>query len=486
MVDYTRVLKRLDENRWELPQSYKPEMRVPGIIYADDTLLRYVAEDPCVEQVANVASLPGIVGYSQAMPDVHWGYGFPIGGVAATAVDEGGVVSPGGVGFDINCGVRLLRTDLTESDVRPRLKELIATLFRDIHTGTGAGQRLKLSAREIGQVLREGGAWAVSRGMGDPEDLEVTEEGGRMEGVDVATVGDRPRTRGGPQLGTLGSGNHFLEVQVVDEVLDPEAASVMGIHEAGQVAVMTHTGSRGLGHQVCTDSLKAIEDASRRYGIQVADRQLASVPVSSPEGAAYMSAMGSAANFAWANRQCIAHWARQCFEQVFGLSWEELGIRQVYDVSHNMAKVETHDVAGKKTRLCVHRKGATRAFPPGHSDIPDRYREIGQPVLIPGDMGRYSFLAVGVATAMEASFGSTCHGAGRAESRTRAKKLLSGRDIGQELEERGIVAKAHGWASLAEEASAAYKDVADVARVAESAGLSRNVARLRPLGVIKG
>ena len=485
-MDFTNILKRLDENTWELPPDYKPGMRVPGRIFADDSLLPLIIEDTSVEQVANVAFLPGIVRHSLAMPDIHWGYGFPIGGVAATAVDGDGVISPGGVGFDINCGIRLLRTDLTEQEVRPRIKDLIAILFRDIHTGSGSGSRLKLDRKEMDRVLRAGGRWAVENGLGDPDDLEVTEDNGCIRETDPSALGDRPRTRGASQLGTLGSGNHFLEVQAVDEIIYPEAASAMGITEAGQVTVMIHTGSRGLGHQACTDALKVVESASGRFGIELPDRQLASVPVSSPEGADYLAAMRAAANFAWANRQCIAHWARESFEQVFGRSWSDMGMSQVYDLSHNMAKIESHLVDGTATSLCVHRKGATRAFPPGHPEVPERYRKIGQPVLVPGDMGRYSFVAVGGLKAMDLSFGSACHGAGRAESRTRAKKLLKGRDIGRELEENGIVAMAHGWASLAEEASMAYKDVADVVRVSENAGLTRNVARFRPLGVIKG
>jgi tRNA-splicing ligase RtcB len=484
-MDYKTVLKRLDGDRWELPADYKDGMRVPGTVFADDKLLELIREDQCIEQVANVAFLPGIVGRSMAMPDVHWGYGFPIGGVAATRVEDG-VVSPGGVGFDINCGIRLLRSDLTEADVRPRIDDLISALFRDIHTGTGGGNRVKLDARAVDTVLEKGALWAVEQGMGDPDDLEVTEEGGRMAQANPDVVGQRPRSRGSSQLGTLGSGNHFVEVQVVDEVLDRQAAAAMGLHEPGQVTVMIHTGSRGLGHQVCTDSLKTVDAAARGYGISLPDRQLAAVPVSSPEGQEYLGAMCAAANFAWANRQTIAHFARQSFEQTFGRSWGELGLRQVYDLSHNMAKIETHDVDGKAARLCVHRKGATRSFPPGHPDIPMRYREIGQPVLIPGDMGRSSYVAVGVPEAMGISFGSCCHGAGRVQSRTRVKKMLKGRDIGIELAERGIVAKGHGWASLAEEASEAYKDVATVVRVSEEAGLCKAVVRLRPLGVIKG
>jgi tRNA-splicing ligase RtcB len=480
------VLKKLEGNRWELPRSYKEGMRVPGMVFADEALLEVIVEDQALEQVANVAFLPGIVGYSLAMPDIHWGYGFPIGGVAATAVDQGGVVSPGGVGFDINCGVRLLRTDLTEDEVRPRLKELVAALFRDIPSGLGSGGRLRVDRQEIDQVLRQGAAWAVKRGFGVAADLEVTEERGCIASADPEEVGERPKTRGAPQLGTVGSGNHFLEVQVVDHVFHPEAAEAMGLSQVGQVAVIIHCGSRGLGHQVCTDFLKVIEAASDRYGFKLPDRQLAAVPVTSPEGQSYMAAMQAAANFAWANRQCLAHWTRITFEQVFGRSWTEMGMHQVYDLSHNMAKLEEHVVDGQPMTLCVHRKGATRAFPAGRPEVPDRYRHLGQPVLIPGDMGRYSFVAVAGPLAMERSFGSTCHGAGRAASRAKAKKLLRGHDLKKELEEQGIIALAHGWASLAEEAPLAYKDVIDVMRVADGAGLSRPVARMRPIGVIKG
>ena len=485
-MDYTEVLDRIGDSTWELPTSYKEGMLVPGRIFADDSLLRYIREDPSVEQVANVAFLPGIVGASLAMPDIHWGYGFPIGGVAATDIRRGGVVSPGGVGFDINCGVRLLRTELSEEEVRPHLRDLVAVLFRDIHTGTGSGQRLKLSPQDVTRVLRDGARWAVERGLGHPDDLDLTEEGGCFPEAFDESVGDRPRKRGRSQLGTLGSGNHFLEIQAVDRIFDRPAAEAMGIFESGQIAVMIHTGSRGLGHQVCTDSLKDIGPAARRYGIDLPDRQLASVPVTSPEGADYMAAMQAAANFAWANRQCIAHWTRLSFEQVLGRSWQEMGMWQVYDLSHNIAKIEDHLVDGRPTELCVHRKGATRSFPPGSPHIPERYRDVGQPVLIPGDMGRCSFVSVGVEEAMEVSFGSSCHGAGRAESRTRAKRMLRGRDIREELEAEGVVAMAHGWASLAEEAPVAYKDVEDVVRVSEDAGLARRAIRLRPMGVIKG
>ena len=485
-MEWRKILKKLDDNTWELPQSYKAGMLVPGKVFADDGLLEMINQDQALEQVANVACLPGIVGYSLAMPDIHWGYGFPIGGVAATAVDQGGVVSPGGVGFDINCGVRMLRTGLTESDVRPRLQQLMETLFRKVPTGLGGGGPLRLDRKELDQVLQRGAHWAVEQGYGQPGDLEMTEENGSIEGADPKAVGERPKARGASQLGTVGSGNHFVEVQAVTDIFDKEAAQVMGISEPGQVAVLIHCGSRGLGHQVCTDSLKIIEAASDRYGIKLPDRQLAAVPVNSPEGQQYLGAMRAAANFAWANRQCLAHFTRQAFQDVFGRPWGQLGMEQVYDVCHNIAKIEDHVVDGKTTSLCVHRKGATRAFPPGHPGIPAAYKEIGQPVLIPGDMGRYSFLAVAGPNAMELSFGSTCHGAGRALSRNKAKKLLKGRDIKQELADQGILAIGHNWASLAEEAPIAYKDVADVIRVAEGAGLCRPVVKLRPLGVIKG
>ena len=485
-MDWTEVLEKSGDNSWVLPQSYKDGMRVPGRIFADDTLLETISQDQALEQVANVAFLPGIVGHSLAMPDIHWGYGFPIGGVAATEVEKGGVVSPGGVGFDINCGVRMLRTDLTESEVRPRLKQLMDTLYRQVPTGLGVGGRLRLDRKDVDRVLLQGARWAVEQGFGEPDDLEVTEDQGCIAGADPQAVGDRPKTRGAPQLGTVGSGNHFLEVQTAAEILDPDAARSLGIRETGQVTVLIHCGSRGLGHQVCTDSLKVIEAVTSRYDIQLPDRQLAAVPVKSPEGQDYLGAMRAAANFAWANRQVLAHWTRLAFEEVFGLSWRQLGMEQVYDVSHNMAKIEDHIVDGRSASLCVHRKGATRAFPPGHPDTPDRYRDVGQPVLVPGDMGRYSFLAVAGPNAMDLSFGSTCHGAGRALSRNKAKKLLKGRDIQQELADQGVVAIGHNWASLAEEAPIAYKDVADVMRVADQAGLARPVVRLRPMGVIKG
>ncbi len=482
---WTRILRKLDDYRWEIPTSYKPGMRVPGLIFASERMLRQMGEEQAFEQVANVATLPGIVWRSLAMPDVHWGYGFPVGGVAAFD-EEDGVISPGGVGYDINCGVRLIRTDLTEDDVRPRLDELVDTLFRTVPSGVGVGGKVKVSMQEIDDVLARGARWAVAKGYGTPDDLEVIEAGGALPQADPAQVSVEAKQRGRGQIGTLGSGNHFLEVQVVDQIFDPVAARVMGLEEPGQVVIFIHSGSRGLGHQVCTDYLWVAERANRQYNIRLVDRQLACVPLRSPEGQRYFGAMCAAANFAWANRQLMTHWARESFQQVFGKPWEALGMRLVYDVAHNIAKLEEYEVEGQRRRVCVHRKGATRAFPPGHPEVPARYRAIGQPVLIPGDMGRYSFVLVGAPGAMQEAFGSTCHGAGRVLGRKAAVRQLAGRNIADELRRQGIVVRAQDPHLLAEEASPAYKDVADVVAVCHAAGLSRRVARLRPVGVIKG
>ena len=484
---WEKVLRRIDDYRWEIPMDYKEGMRVPGIVYADDKMIEKIMEDQSLDQVSNVAFLPGIVYASLAMPDIHWGYGFPVGGVAATRVEDG-VISPGGVGFDINCGVRLLRTDMVESQVQPLMETLVDTLYRNIPTGVGSkGKVLIRKDRELDEVMTRGALWAVENGFGEPDDTRATEEGGAIAGADPGVVSQRARERGSPQLGTLGSGNHFLEVEVVDEIFDPGVAEVLGIQQVGQVTVMMHCGSRGFGHQICTDYLKTVEAAAKEYEIVLPDRQLACVPVNSPEGRSYLAAMRCAANFAWANRQCITHWTRESFQQVFQTSWKDLGIQQVYDVAHNIAKIERHTVNGEEMDLCIHRKGATRSFPTGSGDIPSAYKDIGQPVLVPGDMGRYSFLAVGPGTATEGSFGSTCHGAGRAESRGSAKRLLKGRDIQRELRDQGIIVRSHGSkASLAEEASIAYKDVAEVVEVCHKAGLCKKVARMRPLGVIKG
>jgi tRNA-splicing ligase RtcB len=477
-------LERIDDVRWRIPRGARPGMRVEGRVYADDRLIAGLRDDPALEQVANVACLPGIVDASLAMPDVHWGYGFPVGGVAATRASDG-VVSPGGIGFDINCGVRLLRTDLAPADIRPRLGVLADELFRAVPSGLGAHTGRRLGRDELDEVLVQGAAWAVARGDGTPGDLDATEEGGTMPGAAPDLVSPRARQRGADQLGTLGSGNHFLEVQVVDRVDDPEAAAAFGL-EAGLITIMIHCGSRGLGHQVCTDHLGVMDRAVRRYGIELPDRQLACAPLGSPEARDYLGAMTAAANFAWANRQLIAAAVRDAFERVFARGADALGMHQVYDLSHNMAKLERHRVDGRELEVCVHRKGATRAFPAGHPDTPAAYRSVGQPVLIPGDMGRASFVAVGAPGAMAETFGSSCHGAGRNLSRHAAIRALRGVDVAAQLRAEGIEVRAERRDLLAEEASLAYKDVEAVVETSVRAGLVRSVARLRPLAVIKG
>lgn len=478
-------IERIDACRWRLPTSYKRGMRVPGIVYASDALMEGIRGDPALEQVANVAMLPGIVRASYAMPDIHWGYGFAIGGVAAFDPDEG-IVAPGGIGFDISCGVRLMRTDLTGDEIAPLAHRLADELSRGVPSGVGSEGRVSLTRDEMESVLRDGARWSVGKGYGWPEDLDVIEEGGALAAADPAAVSDRARSRGKDQLGTLGSGNHVLEVQFVDEIYDKDVASRFGIGPVGQATVLLHCGSRGLGHQVCTDHVEVMARAMRAYGIEVPDRQLACVPVRSAEGARYLEAMAAAANFAWANRQCITHFVRTAFASTFGRDARSLGLQLVYDVSHNMAKLEEHVVDGQPRKLLVHRKGATRAFPPGHPDVPTRYRDVGQPVIVPGDMARYSFLAVGTDAAMEQTWGSTCHGAGRQESRHAAMRRLRGHDLVSELRARGITIRARSPRMLAEEAPDAYKDVAEVIDVCHRSGISRKVARLRPLIVVKG
>jgi len=485
MARWDGPLNRIDDYRWEIPKNYKPGMRVPGLIYASEEMLESIREEQAAEQVVNVAFLPGIVGHSLAMPDIHWGYGFPIGGVAATRVEDG-VVSPGGVGYDINCGVRLLRTNLSESEVRPKMEKLLLELFHDIPSGLGSTGKVKVGKKELDEILTGGARWAVKRGFGTQEDLEVSEEGGCLKGADPDKVSSKAKERGLPQSGTLGSGNHFLEVQVVGEIYEPATARGMGIEEVGQVLLLVHTGSRGLGHQVCGDYVSILREAMQRYDIDVPDRELACAPVKSAEGRDYLAAMACAANYAWANRQCITHWARECFMKVFGKSPRQIGLEMVYDVAHNIAKIESYEVEGKKLSLCVHRKGATRAFPPGHPGIPARYKEIGQPVLIPGDMGRYSFVAVGAPGAIKDSFGSVCHGAGRTMSRHAARKGVRDADVARELAARGILVMAASRGGLAEEASEAYKDVAGVVEICHRAGLCRKVAKAYPIGVVKG
>ncbi len=483
---YSGPLEPVGPCQWRIPKSYRPDMRVDGIIFADETLIEQIKKDQGPEQVANVATLPGIQMASLAMPDIHWGYGFCIGGVAATDPEEGGVISPGGVGYDINCGVRLLRTDLQWSEAKDRIRPLVEQLFRDIPTGVGQSGKYLFDKPKLTRLMEQGSAYVVSQGYGTERDLDFTEAGGRLDGADPSRVSDRAITRGYDQCGTLGSGNHFLEVQVVDRVLDPVAADVMGLRE-GQITVLIHSGSRGLGYQVCDDYLGTFKNAPKRYGFELPDWQLACAPVRSPEGQTYLAAMRAAANFAWCNRQLLTHQAREVFAQVFGKSWKELGMELVYDVAHNIAKFEEHAVGhGVSKQVCVHRKGATRAFPPGHPEVPAAYMAIGQPVIIPGSMGTASWVLVGQPGSMEHSFGTTCHGAGRLMSRTAAVKLAAGRRIDQELDAIGIIARARGHKGLAEEQPAAYKDVDHVVDVVDKVGISKKVARLRPVGVIKG
>ena len=483
--NWRSVLRQQDAVRWELPVSYMPGMRVPGLIFADEAMIDSMAGDMAIQQVAHMAALPGIVGNALAMPDIHWGYGFPIGGVAAMRLEDG-VVSPGGVGFDINCGVRLLRTNLHERAVKSKLPEIVNQLFRDVPTGLGRGKRKRAVSIDVEGALARGAAWAVDNGHGSREDLEAIESGGCLPGADTSKVSDRARQRGAPQLGSLGSGNHFLEVQVVETIADEKAAHAFGITEPGQVMLSIHTGSRGLGHQVCQEYLGVMQRAMEQYRISLPDRQLACAPIKSPEGQAYLGAMAAAANFAFANRQAITERTRRAFQQVLGRSEPAIDIGVVYDVAHNIAKMERHRVNGEEMTLCVHRKGATRALPAGDPEVPAKYRAVGQPVLIPGDMGRYSYILVGQEQARQETFASTCHGAGRLLSRGAAKRKLAGVDMVKWLRGKGVVVRAQSKAGLAEEASEAYKDVRDVVNIVEQSGIARVVARVRPIGVIKG
>ncbi len=486
MVMWDGPLKKIDNFRWEIPKDYKKGMNVPGLIFASAAMIEQIKHDNAPEQVANVATLPGIVKASMAMPDIHWGYGFSIGGVAAFNEEEG-VISPGGVGYDINCGVRLLRTDLSEEDVRPHLKELIDTIFVNVPSGVGEKGKLRLTVQELNEVLDRGVKWAIENGFGWNEDLERIEEGGSMGTADHGKVSDKAKKRGAPQLGTLGAGNHFLEVQVVDKIFLPDVAKKFGIEREGQVMVMIHTGSRGLGHQVATEYIRLMEQASRKYGINLVDKQLACAPVKSKEAEDYFEAMSAAANFGFTNRQLIMHWIRESFGKVFHEAPEELGMHLVYGVAHNIAKREEHVVDGKRMKVYVHRKGATRAFAAGREELSSLYRDVGQPVLIPGDMGTASYVLVGTQKAMEETFGSTCHGAGRVMSRHAALRKFRGEEIKRNLwEKKHIYVRSASNKVAAEEAPDAYKNVDDVVRAVEGAGISRIVARMRPLGVVKG
>ncbi|MBI1805318.1 MAG: RtcB family protein [Ignavibacteriae bacterium] len=474
------MLKKIDDYRYLIPKSYLAGMRIEGLIYADDTLIKQIEGDQTQKQIANVATLPGFVGRSLAMPDAHQGYGFCIGGVAAADLEEG-VVSAGGVGFDINCGVRLLASPFQLTEVKPKLDHLLNQLFKDIPCGTGRKGLLEISKAELDRVLRDGAQWAVENGCGNEEDTARIEDYGKIPDVDPSLVSHRAKDRGHRQLGTLGSGNHFLEIQVVDEVYDAGTASRFGVHE-NQIVVLIHSGSRGLGHQVCTDYLEIMQDGMKKYGISVVDRQLACVPIRSKEGQDYLKAMAAAANFAFANRQMMTHRARSVFQRVLGNG----SLRIVYDVCHNIAKNEEHEINGSRKKVLVHRKGATRAFPKNHPVLPEELRDAGQPVLIPGSMGTFSYVLVGTEQAMKETFGSSCHGAGRAKSRTQAKRETTAEQLITEMKEKGILVRGETRAGLVEEKPDAYKDVSRVVDVVHGAGIARKVARLKPLAVMKG
>ena len=477
-------LVKIRENLWEIPLAGK--MKVPGRIYISQKMMeRGLKDDEALKQVVNVAQLPGIEKYSLAMPDIHWGYGFPIGGVAATNLDDG-VISPGGVGYDINCGVRLATTNLEYDRVQSKIEYLVTKLFNAIPTGVGAsGAIKKLSTADLKKVLTKGSIWALENDLGSSSDIDFTEESGTLKNADSDVLSSRAYERGVDQVGTLGSGNHFLEVDVVDEIYDERVAEVFNLFK-GQIVIQIHTGSRGLGYQVCDDYLKILLQASKKYGFSLPDKQLACAPLNSKEGQEYLSAMQAAANFAWNNRQVIMHLAKKVFKDIFSMTDSELGFHLLYDVCHNIAKIEKHKIGNEEKEVCVHRKGATRAFPPGSKMIPFKYQEVGQPVLIPGDMGRYSFIAVGTEKAMEETFGSSCHGAGRNLSRTKALKSAKGRDLVKELNQKGIAIQAKGYRTIAEEMSDAYKDVSDVVDVMHKEGITKKVAKIKPVGVIKG
>lgn len=474
------MLKKLDEYRYIIPTTYKPGMRIEGLIFANSELIKQIEKDQTMEQVANVATLPGLVGRSLAMPDAHQGYGFCIGGVAAADVDEG-VVSAGGVGFDINCGVRLLASPFEEREVRPKLETLLNQIFRDVPCGTGRRGLLEVTKHELDNVLRDGAQWAIRHGYGNEEDAAHIEDYGKLPDADPTLVSNRAKERGHDQLGTLGSGNHFLEIQRVDEVFDDEIAGKFGLRK-NQIVVLLHCGSRGLGHQVCTDYLDIMQAGMRKYGISVADRQLACVPIQSKEGQDYLGAMAAAANFAFANRQMITHWVREAFQRIMGRG----DLRIVYDVCHNIAKIEEHRINGGIKQVLVHRKGATRAFPKGHPALPEEIRSVGQPVLIPGSMGTCSYVLVGTEQAMLETFGTSCHGAGRAKSRTQAKKETSADQLLRELHGKGILVRGQTRSGLTEEKPDAYKDVSQVVEVVHNAAIARKVAKLVPIAVMKG
>jgi tRNA-splicing ligase RtcB len=476
--------KKVEKYVYEIPKSFRDDMRVPARLYADEELLETALRDRSVEQLVNTATLPGVVKYTLAMPDIHQGYGPPIGGVIPLRTSDG-VISPGAVGYDINCGVRLLRSNILAEEVKPIMGDIVNALFQGVPSGVGRSGDIRLSRRDMDDVLERGSAWAVSQGYGTKDDLEHTEERGGMAGADSRKVSSKAKKRGSSQLGTLGSGNHFVEVAEVEEIYDEEVAQAFGLFE-GQMVVWIHTGSRGLGHQVCTDYVRDLQKAVTKYGIKLPDRELVCAPFNSPEGQDYFAAMSCAANYGFANRQCLTHLVRRTFEQVLAGKVSNWELKMVYGITHNIAKVEEYPIDGKPTKLVIHRKGATRAFGPGMEVLPADYREVGQPVLIPGDMGTASYVLVGTTEAMDKTFGTSCHGAGRVMSRRAAKKKIWGKELQQELAEKGIVVRGGSMAGLAEEAPAAYKDVDRVVNVVHSTGIARKVARVVPLGVIKG
>jgi len=489
-MNWNGPLKKIDDFRYEIPQSYKGknnnlQMKTSSVIYTDDEMIPSIRRDDAPEQAANVTTLPGIIGKAMAMPDIHWGYGFPIGGVAAVDAEKG-VVSPGGIGFDINCGIRLIRTNLFEDDIDLKIiKNMVDQMFQNVPSGLGSKSKVRFSKNELRDILENGAKAAVEKGYGWDKDPNFLEENGCLDYADTSMVSDKAIQRGLSQVGSLGAGNHFLEIQKVDEIYDEGIAKKFGIRKKGQILTMIHTGSRGFGHQVCTDHLRVLEKAVKKYDINLPDRQLACAPINSREGQAYIKAMACAANFAWANRQLIVHWVRESFEKVFDDSAENMDMRIVYDLCHNIGKFEEHIVDGKKREVYVHRKGATRSFGPNKKEVPLDYRDIGQPVLIPGDMGTESYLLVGTNEAEE-TFGSTCHGAGRVMSRRKATQKWRGEKVVEDLKNKGIYVHAASFKVVAEEASGAYKDVSKVVNICHKANLSKKVAKLRPLGVVKG
>lgn len=476
-------VKKIGPCLWELPKEAKEGMRVPAWFFLSDKLLKQV-EDGALEQAANVAFLPGIYKHAIALPDMHFGYGFPIGGVAALDFENGGL-SPGGIGFDINCGVRLLRTNLTVDQVKPKLKDILESIFRNVPSGVGEVGKIKLSFSELDEVLTNGARWAAGKGYGTEKDLEHLEENGCMKGANPEKISNEAKKRGAPQLGTLGAGNHFLEIQVVDKIYLPEVAKIFGIEKENQICVMIHTGSRGFGHQVCTDYLRILESRFRDEIRKLPDRELVYAPAGTKECEDYFSSMAAAANYAWANRSTIMHWVRESFVNILNMKLEDIGLEVVYDVAHNIGKIETHKIDGEKKKVYLHRKGATRAFPPGNPEIPKDHQKVGQAIILPGSMGTASYLLVGTETA-EKSFYSTAHGAGRVQSRAGALRHLRGEQVKADLEKRGILVRAASWRVIAEEAPEVYKEIDEVARVSDEAGIGKRVVRLVPLGVIKG